>query len=117
MIYFYSIILTITIISTLTFTISLLLGKKMKNNREKASPFECGFDPNSAKRLPFSLRFFLISIIFLIFDVEIAILLPFIVSMKHSMEEFWFFTSALFVLILLVGLLYEWTLGALEWSK
>ena len=68
-------------------SLALILSIKTKKDREKRSPFECGFDRNSSSRLPFSLRFFLITIIFLIFDVEIVILLPAIYRVNQAILE------------------------------
>nr|YP_009171480.1 NADH dehydrogenase subunit 3 [Stenopelmatus fuscus]AJW76310.1 NADH dehydrogenase subunit 3 [Stenopelmatus fuscus] len=107
----------IIILSILVMTIASILSKKSINDREKSSPFECGFDPKSSARLPFSLRFFLIAVIFLIFDVEIALLLPIIIIIHWSNILTWTIVSMFFLLILLVGLFHEWNQGALEWAK
>nr|URX53947.1 NADH dehydrogenase subunit 3 [Cryptotermes sp. 5 AB-2022a] len=115
---------TITITATLTLTmttivmiVTSLLSKKNIEDREKSSPFECGFDPKSSARLPFSLRFFLIAVIFLIFDVEIALLLPMTVVMLSSNMKSWMMISSIFLLILIIGLYHEWNQGALEWAN
>lgn len=76
--------LIILLISFIVIILSTLLSKKKKIDREKFSPFECGFNPINSSRLPFSIRFFLIAIIFLIFDVEIALILPIILTIKFS---------------------------------
>nr|YP_010271150.1 NADH dehydrogenase subunit 3 [Gargara genistae]UKB86915.1 NADH dehydrogenase subunit 3 [Gargara genistae] len=94
-----------------------LLGKKSVVDMHKSSPFECGFNPMSKKRLPFSIHFFMIAIIFLIFDVEIVIIMPMVLTMKYSMMKFWMLTCSVFISILLVGLYYEWLNGLLEWTK
>nr|YP_010025565.1 NADH dehydrogenase subunit 3 [Sarcophila latifrons]QOQ35864.1 NADH dehydrogenase subunit 3 [Sarcophila latifrons]QTF74365.1 NADH dehydrogenase subunit 3 [Sarcophila latifrons] len=116
--------LSILTISTIIFLISMvvmliasILSKKTLVDREKSSPFECGFDPKSSSRLPFSLRFFLITIIFLIFDVEIALILPIILIIKFSNLFIWTITSIVFILILLLGLYHEWNQGMLNWSN
>lgn len=106
----------IIVIRLIVLILSLLLRKKNKLNREKSSPFECGFDANSNQRLPFSLRFFLVTIIFLIFDVEIVILFPAIQSILTSQEFYWNITFLSFLIILLGGLFHEWKQGRLEWS-
>nr|ALO76783.1 NADH deshydrogenase subunit 3 [Chrysomelidae sp. SPH01] len=91
-------------------------SKKTFSDREKSSPFECGFDPKSSSRLPFSLQFFLIAIIFLIFDVEITLLLPMILSMSWSNMMNYSMIFSLFLFILLIGLYHEWNQGALNWA-
>nr|AMP43735.1 NADH dehydrogenase subunit 3 [Heleodromia immaculata] len=109
--------LIIFIISMVMMLLASLLSKKTFMDREKCSPFECGFDPKSSSRLPFSLRFFLITIIFLIFDVEIALIFPMIMIINYSNMMIWFYTSTLFIIILLIGLYHEWNQGALNWTS
>nr|WRV01079.1 NADH dehydrogenase subunit 3 [Palaemon australis] len=109
-------ILFVLILTTAIMLVSSLLAKKTITDREKSSPFECGFDPKGSARLPFSLRFFLIAIIFLIFDVEITLLLPLISVIKLAFISTWASTGTFFLLILIVGLYHEWNQGALEWS-
>nr|APX39306.1 NADH dehydrogenase subunit 3 [Chaetocnema hortensis] len=111
--------LTMMILLILSILIMLLnfLSKKTFYDREKSSPFECGFDPHSTARLPFSLHFFLIAIIFLIFDVEITLLIPFIYTMKICNIMNYFLLMSFFISILLLGLYHEWNQGALEWTK
>nr|AVN68080.1 NADH dehydrogenase subunit 3 [Ellipsidion sp. BLA050] len=106
----------IMMISTIIMMLTTIMSKKMIEDREKSSPFECGFDPKNSARVPFSLQFFLIAVIFLIFDVEIALLLPMTIIMKHSNMKLWTLTSMLFLMILLVGLYHEWYQGSLQWA-
>nr|QNE85822.1 NADH dehydrogenase subunit 3 [Tipula varipennis]WVH44999.1 NADH dehydrogenase subunit 3 [Tipula varipennis] len=109
--------IVIMMIALIVMLLASLLSKKTFMDREKCSPFECGFDPKSSSRLPFSLRFFLITIIFLIFDVEIALILPMILVINYSDLIMWMSTSIIFILILLIGLYHEWNQGALNWSS
>nr|YP_009975990.1 NADH dehydrogenase subunit 3 [Scyllarides haanii]QNK05434.1 NADH dehydrogenase subunit 3 [Scyllarides haanii] len=97
--------------------IASIVSKKTIIDREKSSPFECGFDPNGSARIPFSLRFFLIAVIFLIFDVEITLLLPLVSISDFSDIFFYSVTGLSFLAILLFGLYFEWYSGALEWSS
>nr|YP_010384956.1 NADH dehydrogenase subunit 3 [Pinnotheres excussus]UPL64953.1 NADH dehydrogenase subunit 3 [Pinnotheres excussus] len=104
------------VISVVVMLISSFLAKKTIMDREKNSPYECGFDPKDSARLPFSLRFFLIAVIFLIFDVEITLLLPIAPIFNLTNIFSWLLTSISFLIILLVGLYYEWKMGALNWA-
>nr|WBU94526.1 NADH dehydrogenase subunit 3 [Ceratitis capitata]WBU94539.1 NADH dehydrogenase subunit 3 [Ceratitis capitata] len=105
------------IITSVVMALASILSKKSLADREKCSPFECGFDPKSSSRLPFSLRFFLITIIFLIFDVEIALILPMILIISISNIFMWTITSIVFIIILIIGLYHEWNQGMLNWSN
>nr|UPL65344.1 NADH dehydrogenase subunit 3 [Piesma cf. maculatum] len=98
-------------------TLCSIISKKSSMDREKMSPFECGFDPNSKARMPFSLQFFLIAVLFLIFDIEIAIILPMIITLKMSNLIMWTLTVVMFITILIMGLYYEWKNNMLEWTK
>lgn len=112
----YLIILILTI-SIIVIFLASTLSKKTILDREKRSPFECGFEPFNSSRLPFSIRFFLIAIIFLIFDVEIALIFPIINALKINNLIVWTYSSIIFILILLGGLYHEWNQGALEWNN
>nr|AQP28923.1 NADH dehydrogenase subunit 3 [Dicuspiditermes sp. 2 TB-2017] len=105
------------LLSSAIMVLTTLLSKKMNEDREKSSPFECGFDPKNSARLPFSSRFFLIAVIFMIFDVEIALLLPMPITMYTSNMKSWLIISSVFLLILIIGLYHEWNQGSLEWSN
>nr|YP_009271739.1 NADH dehydrogenase subunit 3 [Osmoderma opicum]ANY27997.1 NADH dehydrogenase subunit 3 [Osmoderma caeleste] len=96
--------------------ISFVISKKSFIDREKTSPFECGFDPKSSSRMPFSLQFFLIAVIFLIFDVEIALLIPLILTIKISSFLPYYTILIVFIIILLIGLYHEWNQGAFDWA-
>nr|QLY89669.1 NADH dehydrogenase subunit 3 [Hydraena riparia] len=107
--------LILFIITMLMMMMASLISKKTFMDREKNSPFECGFDPKSSARMPFSIHFFLIAIIFLIFDVEITLLIPLILILPYTNIMNYLIISMFFILILLIGLYHEWNQGALNW--
>lgn len=110
-------IATVIAFSVILIIARLILSRNVTYSREKATPFECGFDPADSGRLPFSIRFFLLAIIFLIFDIEIALLFPLILGLKLGIRYFTLIASSTFLFILLAGLLHEWRLGTLRWIK
>nr|QHB77105.1 NADH dehydrogenase subunit 3 [Hylomyscus kerbispeterhansi]QHB77118.1 NADH dehydrogenase subunit 3 [Hylomyscus kerbispeterhansi] len=84
---------------------------------EKANPYECGFDPTSSARLPFSMKFFLVAITFLLFDLEIALLLPLPWAIQSTNVTTTTITAFILISILSLGLSYEWTQKGLEWTE
>lgn len=91
------------------------LAKRGFRDREKSSPFECGFDPLGSARLPFSIRFFLLAVIFLIFDVELVLLIPFPIFGFFFYSFFSFLVVSFFIIVLLLGVFHEWREGSLDW--
>nr|ALO71187.1 NADH deshydrogenase subunit 3 [Tasgius compressus] len=108
--------LIILFICLIMMIMASIISKKTFMDREKSSPFECGFDPMSSGRLPFSIQFFLIAVIFLIFDVEITLLIPLILTLKISNLLNYMTITFFFLFILLLGLYHEWNQGALNWA-
>nr|YP_009040489.1 NADH dehydrogenase subunit 3 [Peirates arcuatus]AHF21750.1 NADH dehydrogenase subunit 3 [Peirates arcuatus] len=105
------------VISLTLMILCTIIAKKSILDREKMSPFECGFDPKSSSRMPFSIQFFLIAVLFLIFDIEIVIILPMIITLSSSSLITWMITVTAFIMILIGGLYHEWNNSALEWAK
>ncbi|YP_006884104.1 NADH dehydrogenase subunit 3 (mitochondrion) [Protopterus annectens] len=113
-------LLIVMIISTALPIILMLLGFWLPNlnpDNEKVSPYECGFDPLGSARLPFSLKFFLVAILFLLFDLEIAILLPLPWALQYDTPTTAFLIALLILILLTLGLIYEWLQGGLEWAE
>nr|YP_010274775.1 NADH dehydrogenase subunit 3 [Iheyomytilidicola lauensis]UJV31450.1 NADH dehydrogenase subunit 3 [Iheyomytilidicola lauensis] len=114
-----SLLLYCTICTTIAFVmivVTLLISEYEQKSRETASPFECGFDPKIPSRLPFSTRFFLLAVIFLIFDIELVLLIPIPLSTTFY-YMFFMMTLPLIFFILLLGLLHEWFEGSLDWAE
>ena len=98
----------------LLLTLGFLIGRGSKD-AEKLSPYECGFEPFEDSRTKFDVRYYLVAILFIIFDLEIAFLFPWAVSLD-AVGKFGLISMALFLTILVVGFIYEWKKGALEWD-
>nr|YP_008144941.1 NADH dehydrogenase subunit 3 [Eleutheronema tetradactylum]AGO20436.1 NADH dehydrogenase subunit 3 [Eleutheronema tetradactylum]AMZ79613.1 NADH dehydrogenase subunit 3 [Eleutheronema tetradactylum] len=111
-----SIIIICATLSAILAIVSFWLPQ-MYPDHEKLSPYECGFDPLGTARLPFSLRFFLVAILFLLFDLEIALLLPLPWGIQLISPTLTFFWASTVLILLTLGLVYEWLQGGLEWAE
>ncbi len=113
----------LTIIIFLTIALFLSLGFIVINfafspknpDPEKLSAYECGFEPFNDSRMEFDIRFYLVAILFIIFDLEIAFLFPWAITLGN-IGYFGFFSMMLFLFILTIGFIYEWKKGALDWE-
>jgi NADH-quinone oxidoreductase subunit A len=95
--------------------IGALLAARQKPYAEKLSAYECGFEPFDDARRRFDVRFYLVCLLFIIFDLEVAFLFPWAVSLSH-IGAFGFLTMMAFLAVLTVGFIYEWRKGALDWE-
>ena len=93
---------------------SWIIGKQLPDS-EKLSPYECGFEPFDDARTKFDIRFYLVSLLFIIFDLEVTFLFPWAVSLKN-IGVFGYTSMMFFLFILTIGFIYEWKKGALEWE-
>jgi len=101
-------------IGVLPVLLGWLLGPR-RPDPEKLSPYECGFEAFEDARMKFDVRYYLVAILFILFDLEIAFLFPWAVAMK-DIGLFGFVSMMVFLGILVVGFVYEWMKGALEWE-
>lgn len=109
-------ILIASLFPVLLILTTFALSSRSALDREKTSPFECGFDPQKNARIPFSLRFFLLAVIFLVFDIEIVLLLPVPLAIRNSFLLPPILLGSIFLIILLLGLIHEWHEGSLNWA-
>ena len=98
----------------LMLSLGFLFGRGSKT-KAKLSPYECGFDPFEDARIPFDVRYYLVAILFIIFDLEIAFLFPWAVSL-NKIGIAGIIAMGIFLLVLVIGFIYEWNKGALEWD-
>lgn len=104
----------VLIICIILFVISFLLSKN-NPDKEKLSAYECGFAPFTDARQKFDIRFYLVAILFIIFDLEVVFLFPWAIVID-SLNFFGFFNMFIFLFVLTVGFAYEWISGALDWE-
>ncbi len=101
-------------LGTLLLVLGFLFGSGQKDD-EKLSPYECGFEAFEDSRMKFDVRYYLVAILFIIFDLEIAFLFPWAVSLD-TVGGFGLIAMGVFLALLVVGFIYEWKKGALEWD-
>ena len=114
---YFTIILFLVIalgLSLVFLALNFILSPK-KPDPEKLSAYECGFEPFEDSRMEFDVRFYLVAILFIIFDLEIAFLFPWAVSLG-SIGDLGFWSMMIFLFVLSVGFIYEWKKGALDWD-
>ncbi len=109
------IFLAIAIILSLGFVVLNFAFSPKNPDPEKLSAYECGFEPFNDSRMEFDIRFYLVAILFIIFDLEIAFLFPWAITLGN-IGYFGFFSMMLFLFILTIGFIYEWKKGALDWE-
>ena len=105
--------LIIAFVALLILILSYLLSDQ-KPDKEKLSPYECGFDPFGDSRIKFDIHFYLVSILFIVFDLEIMFLFPWAISCDYT-GSFGFFVALFFLFMLGLGFIYEWLKGVLNW--
>jgi NADH-quinone oxidoreductase subunit A len=103
-----------TLLSAFIFFLSFFMASQKPDN-EKTSAYECGFDPFDDARGKFDIRFYLVAILFIIFDLEVSFLFPWTLVFS-KITFFGFATMVIFLVILTIGFIYEWRKGALEWE-
>lgn len=106
------------VVGALLGTALLLAGAVIGPNRPdeaKLTPYECGFDAFEDARMKFDVRYYLIAILFILFDLEIAFLFPWAMA-NGQLGMFGFWTAMIFLAVLVVGFIYEWKKGALDWE-
>lgn len=103
------------ILSLIMLFIPYIVGAKQTSDPEKISAYECGFDPFDDARGRFDIRFYLVAILFLIFDLEVSFLFPWSVTLG-SQNSFGFWSMMVFLGLLTIGFVYEWQKGALDWE-
>lgn len=119
--YEYSIVLIFIIFSFFLSSLLIFLSyiiSKQNPDLEKLTAYECGFNPFEDSRIRFDIRYYLVAILFIIFDLEVMFLFPWAVELNKLFlisDLFGFFSMILFLLILTIGFIYEWKKGALEW--
>jgi NADH-quinone oxidoreductase subunit A len=109
------IFLGIAVGMTIMILMASFLVARQRPDTEKLSPYECGFEPFEDSRGRFDVRFYLVAILFIIFDLEVAFLFPWAVSLGN-IGMFGFWSMMFFLAILTIGFIYEWKKGALEWE-
>jgi NADH-quinone oxidoreductase subunit A len=109
------IFLAIAVALAVIILVASLIVAPQTPDREKLSPYECGFEPFQDARGRFDVRFYLVAILFIIFDLEVAFLFPWAVSLGN-IGLFGFWSMIVFLGVLTVGFIYEWRKGALEWE-
>ena len=102
------------VLATVMSLVPFVIGR-LKPDSQKLSPYECGFDAFDDARHKFDVRFYLVAILFIIFDLEVAFLFPWAVSLGQ-IGFFGFWSMIVFLGVLTVGLVYEWNKGALDWE-
>lgn len=110
----YLILVTFALVFLLK-VVSFLISERAPLNREELSPYECGFEHHNVSRIPFSLRYFFLTLIFLLFDLEIVLMLfiPYILLSNYYFLSLLFLIG--FIYVLFFSLIYEWNDGTLEW--